>query len=80
MHSHRIAFVPADIAQAVLDISPDGISAPIVKFACCKYILLACPASRAINLLSNWLQASFTARESGAYLEGTIRTRSNTPV
>ena len=68
------AFIPADVSQAVLEISPDGISAPISEVACLRYIILTRSASCALNCSSNCLQARFTALELGAYLEGTTWT------
>ena len=79
MCSRGISFVPAAVTHAVLDISPDSVYASIIEVTCRAYILLTCSAYRTLNCSSNWLQASFTAQELGAYLEGTIRTWCNTP-
>ena len=76
----EVAFVQADVAQAVLEIIPDGVAAPIAEVACQVYILSARLASRTLNSSSDWLQAIFTDRASGAYLEGPIRTRLENPV
>ena len=54
--------MPADVAHTVLEISPDGVSASIAKFACHAYILLTCLAFRALDYSINWLQASFAAQ------------------
>ena len=62
VHSRGLAFVPEDVAQAVLEVSPDGVVAPIAKVACCSYGLLMRSASRALDYSSDWMQASFTIR------------------
>ena len=80
VHSHRIAFVTDDVAHAVLKLMPNGVSVPIFEVACCTYRLLMRLTSRALDCLSDWLQASFTAWESRAYLEGSIWTRLDTTV
>ena len=43
------------------------------------YGILAHSASISLDCSSDWLQARFTAWELGAYLEGPIRTRQDTP-
>ena len=74
-----LTFVPADILQAVLEVILDGITTPISEVVCRSYGLLTRSASRAFDCSSDWIQESFTACESSAYLEGTIRTRRETP-
>ena len=79
MHSRGLAFVMADVTQAVLEISPDCIATPISKNACRTYGRLLRSASRVFDCTRDWLQSSFVAWESGAYLEGPIWTRQETP-
>ena len=64
--------MPFDSAQAVMEIIPYDVVAPISEFVCRVYGITARLASRALDCSSDWLQASFTALASGAYLEGPI--------
>ena len=80
MCSHGIAFVSVDVTQEVLEVIPDGVAAPIFEVACCSYSLLMRAASRAFDCSSDWMQASFTTWELGAYLEGPIWTRRANPM
>ena len=66
VRSCRLAFVPMDASQTVLEIRPDGVTAPIAKVACRTYNLLLRAASRAFECTGDLLQESFTAMESGA--------------
>ena len=79
VQSRGIAFVLADGVKDVLEISPDGVAIPITKVVCQTYRILLRSASLTFDCTSNWLHASFTARESVAYMEGPIRIRRETP-
>ena len=72
MHSCWIAFVLSDIAYVILNLIPDDISTSIYEVVCHANGLLTRTTYHSIKGLGNWLQASFTARETGAYLEGLI--------
>ena len=72
--SCRLGFVPEYVAQAVLEIIPDGVPAPISKVLCHSYGLLMRSASWELNFSRYWIQASFIAWELVAYLEGPIST------
>ena len=61
VRSRGIAFVTEEVAQAILDIIPDGVAAPISEFVGRTYSLLLTLASRAFGCTSDWLQASFTS-------------------
>ena len=69
----------SNIACIILELIPDGVSYPAAEGACCAYRLLMRSTSCALECSSNWLQASFTAWDPGAYLEGPIQTRRETP-
>ena len=75
VRSLGLAFVLADVAQSVLEVSPDSVAVPISEVACRSYGLLMHLASRVLDCSSDWMQARFTAWESGTYLDGPIRTR-----
>ena len=47
--SRGLAFVPAEIVQAVLEFGPDGVAAPISEVLCWYYSLLVRSASRAFD-------------------------------
>ena len=79
LRSCRIAFVPSVDTQSVMGISPDGVTGSISEFVCWAYRLLAHLDSGALDQSSDWLQARFAAQALGAYLEGPIRTRQDTP-
>ena len=72
--------MPVDVTQDVLEVIPDGVAAPISEVACCSYSLLMRAASRAFDCSSDWMQASFTTWELGAYLEDLIWTRRANPM
>ena len=80
VHSYRIDFVLAGVAQAILKLSPDGVTAPISKVACHVYGLLTRLDYHTIDCYRNWLKDSFTTWELVDYLEGPIQTRSETPM
>ena len=80
VRSHRLDFVTADVAQAVLEISWDCITAPIAEVVCCNYSLLLLLYYLEFDCTSDRFHANFTTRELGAYTEGPIWTRKDTPV
>ena len=64
--------MPFDSAQAVMEIIPYDVVAPIAEVVCRVYGIIARLASRTLECSSDWLQASFIALASGVYLEGPI--------
>ena len=78
MRSPGIAFVPADVAQDVLEVRPDGVTVHIVEVMCQSYGIIMCLASRALKRSIDFMLESFTARELGTYLEKLIRIRQET--
>ena len=59
---HGFAFVPEDVSCIVLEISPDGVSNPIVEVSSGSYGICTCWTSRAIECLSNWIQTCSSPR------------------
>ena len=57
----------------MLELGADNLNASIAEFDFCFFGSL-CSLSRYSDPALKWLQASFTAWESGAYLKGPIRT------
>ena len=49
VRSHRIAFMPVDVAQAVIEIILDNVTIPIAKVVCRTYVLILHSASQAFN-------------------------------
>ena len=80
VRSRRLAFVLADVELAVLKVSLDGVVDPISEVACQSYGLIMHLASQVFDCSRNWMQARFTAQESGAHLERPILTRREIPV
>ena len=62
MRSCGLAFVPVELSQAVLDTSPDSVASPIDEVACRAFRILARLVSCVLDLLRDFLQASFTAQ------------------
>ena len=54
LRSQILAFVPADVAQVVLEISPDGFPSPISEFAYQAYRIFGRSDFRAIDCSSDW--------------------------
>ena len=49
MRSCRLTIILADVSHAVLEVSPDGVAAPIAKVACRSYGLLMRSASKGLD-------------------------------
>ena len=62
MRSCGIAFTQSNAVCNILELRPDGVSAPISEVSFIDYGLLACLTSCALKCLDNWLQAIFTAQ------------------
>ena len=75
VHSYRLASILEDVAQAILEVSPYGVTVPITKVVWQPYSLLMRLVSRAFNCYSDWMQESFTTQKLGSYLNGPIRNR-----
>ena len=74
MRSCGIAFV-----LAILEVNPDSVVAPIAEVACRSYGFLMHSSSCELDCFNDSMQTSFTAQESGAYLESPIQNQRKTP-
>ena len=75
IRSQGVVFVPAAISRIMLDLGEERIDASIAEVACHSFGSLLRSSSRYSDPNLDWLQASFTGRELGGYLEGPIRNR-----
>ena len=62
----------------MLELGADGLDTSVVKVAYRSFGSLLRPPYRSSDPALDWLQVSFTAQESGAYLEGPIQTHRDT--
>ena len=68
MRSHGIVFITSNFTHVILDLIPDGVSAPISDIMCRTYGLLTLATPCAFEGSGDGLQVRFNAQEMGAYL------------